>query len=77
MAKKNFRERDLPVAKSCQVEEPYQEEEGPSQEDIDYYYCCTVLPAAAALGAAEVDPTWSKCLRLWCEDVRRERAEHV
>ena len=58
---KKLRERNLPVAKSCQVEEPYREEEGPSQEgDIDYYYCCTVLPAAAALGAAAVvlGPTW-------------------
>ena len=56
------REREnLPVAKSCQVEEPYREEEAPSQEaDIDYYYCCTVLPAAAARGAAAVvvGPTW-------------------
>ena len=58
---KTFEKREnLPEAKSCQVEEPYREEEGPSQEDIDYYYCCTALPVAAALGAAAVvvGPTW-------------------
>ena len=61
----------FPVAKSCQVEEPYQEvEEGPSQADIDYY-CCTVLPAAAgeaAVAVAEVCHRvvrWRQYLLLW------------
>lgn len=56
---KRERESYLPVAKSCQVEEPYrEEEEAPSREaDIDYYYhCCTVLPGEAAAG-----PTWLFC----------------
>ena len=51
-AKAVEKRENLPEEKSCQEGGPYQEEEGPSQEDIDYYYCCTVLPAAAARGAA-------------------------
>ncbi len=69
------------MAKSCQVEEPYREEEGPSQEaDIDYYYCCTVLPAAAALGAA-AGLTWLFVVvcggAVVSGEWRSERAEHV